>query len=65
MGITLGREFLIILGALAMGVRAGGVGLCLWGAVGLLVVGFDIAPGTSPARSCAGAGMGSPHGACK
>ena len=37
-------EFLVILGALAMGARAGGVGLGLWGAVGLLVlvVGFGI-----------------------
>ena len=43
-------EFLVILGALAMGARAGGVGLGLWGAVGLLVlvVGFGIAPASIP-----------------
>lgn len=43
-------EFLVILGALAMGARAGGVGLGLWGAVGLLilVVGFGIAPSAIP-----------------
>jgi anaerobic C4-dicarboxylate transporter len=39
-------EFLVIVGALAMGARMGDVGLGLWGAVGLLVlvVGFDVAP---------------------
>jgi len=43
-------EFLVILGALAMGARAGGVGLGLWGAVGLLVlvVCFGIAPAAIP-----------------
>jgi anaerobic C4-dicarboxylate transporter DcuA len=43
-------EFLVILGALAMGARAGGVGLGLWGAVGLLVlvVCFGIAPASIP-----------------
>src|SRR6201998_766164 len=43
-------EFLIIVGALAMGARMGGVGLGLWGAVGLLVlvVGFDVAPANIP-----------------
>ena len=43
-------QFLIILGALAMGARAGGVGLGLWGAVGLLVLtlGFGIAPASIP-----------------
>ncbi|HEY8991345.1 MAG TPA: anaerobic C4-dicarboxylate transporter [Luteolibacter sp.] len=43
-------EFLVILGALAMGARAGGVGLGLWGAVGLLVlvVCFDIVPASLP-----------------
>lgn len=37
-------EFLVIVGALAMGARSGGVGLGLWGTVGLLVlvVGFDV-----------------------
>src|SRR6478609_9471798 len=43
-------EFLVILGALAMGARAGGVGLGLWGAVGLLVLvaGFGVPPGSLP-----------------
>jgi anaerobic C4-dicarboxylate transporter len=36
MDFNLILEFLVILGALAMGARAGGVGLGLWGAVGLL-----------------------------
>src|SRR5688572_3322503 len=50
MEIKLILEFLVILGALAMGARAGGVGLGLWGAVGLLilVVGFGIAPAAIP-----------------
>src|SRR5260370_32706618 len=43
-------EFLVLAGALAMGARMGGVGLGLWGAVGLLVlvVGFGIAPAAIP-----------------
>ena len=43
-------EFLVIVGSLAMGARAGGVGLGLWSAVGLLVlvVGFDVAPADIP-----------------
>src|SRR5260221_1366636 len=43
-------EFLVLAGALAMGARMGGVGLGLWGAVGLLVlvVGFDVAPANIP-----------------
>jgi anaerobic C4-dicarboxylate transporter DcuA len=43
-------EFLVIVGALAMGARTGGVGLGLWGAVGLLVlvVGFDVVPANIP-----------------
>ena len=50
MDIKLILEFLVILGALAMGARAGGVGLGLWGAVGLLVlvVGFGIVPAALP-----------------
>jgi anaerobic C4-dicarboxylate transporter DcuA len=46
----LGLQFLVILGALMMGARSGGVGLGLWGAVGLLVlvVGFGIPPGAIP-----------------
>lgn len=43
-------EFAVIIGALAMGARTGGVGLGLWGAVGLLVlvVGFGHAPSAVP-----------------
>jgi len=50
MDIKLILEFLVILGALAMGARTGGVGLGLWGAVGLLVlvVGFGLAPAAIP-----------------
>jgi anaerobic C4-dicarboxylate transporter DcuA len=43
-------EFLVVAGALAVGARMGGVGLGLWGAVGLLVlvVAFDEAPSNIP-----------------
>src|SRR5512145_2585676 len=47
MTLKLFLEFAVLLGALFMGARAGGVGLGLWGAVGLLVlaVGFGVPPG--------------------
>ena len=50
MTIKLVLEFGVLIGALLMGARAGGVGLGLWGAVGLLVlvVGFGIPPGAIP-----------------
>lgn len=50
MSLKLILEFAVILGALLMGARAGGVGLGLWGAVGLLVlvVGFGVPPGAIP-----------------
>jgi anaerobic C4-dicarboxylate transporter DcuA len=50
MSIKLILEFAVIIGALFMGARAGGVGLGLWGAVGLLVldVGFGVPPGAIP-----------------
>jgi anaerobic C4-dicarboxylate transporter DcuA len=50
MDIKLILELAVILGALYMGARTGGVGLGLWGAVGLLtlVVGFGIAPASIP-----------------
>jgi len=43
-------EFLVLIGALFMGARAGGVALGLWGAVGLLVLvaGFGVPPGAIP-----------------
>src|SRR3954451_17322547 len=50
MTLKLVLEFAVLIGALLMGARAGGVGLGLWGAVGLLVlvVGFGVAPGAIP-----------------
>src|SRR3954464_8197805 len=50
MTLKLVLEFLVLIGALLMGARGGGVALGLWGAVGLLVlvVGFGIAPGAIP-----------------
>lgn len=50
MNIKLLLEFAVLIGALLMGARAGGVGLGLWGAVGLLVlvVGFGVPPGAVP-----------------
>lgn len=50
MSLELILEFAVLLGALFMGARAGGVGLGLWGAVGLLVlvVGFGLPPGALP-----------------
>src|SRR5262245_11395135 len=50
MSIKLILEFAVLIGALLMGARAGGVALGLWGAVGLLVlvVGFGVPPGAIP-----------------
>src|SRR4249920_3681929 len=50
MTLKLILEFAVVLGALFMGARAGGVSLGLWGAVGMLVlgVGFGIPPGAIP-----------------
>jgi anaerobic C4-dicarboxylate transporter DcuA len=50
MTVKLVLEFLVLLGALLMGARAGGVALGLWGAVGLLVLvaGFGVPPGAIP-----------------
>jgi anaerobic C4-dicarboxylate transporter DcuA len=50
MTLKLLLEFAVLIGALLMGARAGGVGLGLWGAVGLLVlvVGFGVPPGAIP-----------------
>jgi anaerobic C4-dicarboxylate transporter DcuA len=50
MSIKLILEFGVVLGALLMGAQAGGVGLGLWGAVGLLVlvVGFGVPHGAIP-----------------
>jgi len=50
MNVKLLLEFLVMIGALLMGARAGGIALGLWGAVGLLVlvVGFGVPPGAIP-----------------
>src|SRR6188508_1914984 len=50
MTLKLILEFGVLLGALLMGARTGGVGLGLWGAVGLLVLvaGFGVPPGAIP-----------------
>lgn len=50
MTVTLLLQLAVLLGAIALGARAGGVGMGLWGGVGLavLVFGFGAAPGTIP-----------------
>lgn len=50
MTLKLLLEFLVLLGALFLGARAGGVALGLWGAVGLLVLVavFGVPPGAIP-----------------
>jgi anaerobic C4-dicarboxylate transporter len=54
MSLTLILQLIVLLGAIAMGARVGGVGMGLWGGVGLaiLVFGFQAAPGRSRAKSC-------------
>jgi len=41
-------EFAVVLGALGIGARVGGIGLGLWGGVGLLALAFLGAPPTAP-----------------
>jgi anaerobic C4-dicarboxylate transporter DcuA len=50
MTFTLVIELVVLLAAIAIGARAGGVGMGLWGGLGLLVLvfGFRAAPGTIP-----------------
>src|SRR5215468_6774984 len=50
MTVKLVLQFVVLIGALFMGARAGGVGLGLWGAVGLLVLVavFGVPPGAIP-----------------
>lgn len=48
MTLTLLLEFAVVLGALAVGARVGGIGLGLWGGVGLLALAFLGAPPTAP-----------------
>jgi anaerobic C4-dicarboxylate transporter DcuA len=50
MTVKLILEFLVLMGALLIGARAGGVALGLWGAVGLLVLvgAFGVPPGAIP-----------------
>jgi len=48
--MTLALELIVLLAAIAIGARAGGVGMGLWGGVGLavLVFGFNETPGNIP-----------------
>jgi anaerobic C4-dicarboxylate transporter DcuA len=50
MSLTLILQLVVLLGAIAIGARVGGVGIGLWGGVGLaiLVFGFGAAPGSIP-----------------
>jgi anaerobic C4-dicarboxylate transporter DcuA len=50
MTMTLVVQLIVLLGAIALGARAGGVGMGLWGGLGLLVLvfGFRAAPGSIP-----------------
>ena len=50
MTLSLILQLVVLLAAIAMGARAGGVGMGLWGGVGLavLVFGFGAVPGTIP-----------------
>src|SRR4051794_32519147 len=50
MTLTLILQLAVLLGAIAIGARAGGVGMGLWGGLGLaiLVFGFRAAPGSIP-----------------
>src|SRR3954454_22118103 len=50
MTITLIVQLIVLLAAIAIGARAGGVGMGLWGGVGLLILifGFGCAPGSIP-----------------
>jgi anaerobic C4-dicarboxylate transporter DcuA len=50
MTLTLVLQLVVLLGAIAAGARAGGVGMGLWGGVGLtvLVFGFGATPGSIP-----------------
>src|SRR6188508_432749 len=46
--MSLFLEFAVVLGALGIGARVGGIGLGLWGGVGLLALAFLGAPPTAP-----------------
>jgi anaerobic C4-dicarboxylate transporter DcuA len=50
MNLKLLLEFAVLLGALLMGARSGGVALGLWGGMGVLalMVGFGVPPGAIP-----------------
>src|SRR5688572_11529329 len=50
MTVTLILQLVVLLGAIAIGARVGGVGMGLWGGVGLaiLVFGFGVPPGAIP-----------------
>ncbi len=50
MGVAFWVELLVVVGAIVMGVRMGGIGLGIWGVVGvaILVWVFGLAPGSPP-----------------
>ena len=50
MGLKILMEFAVVIGAILMGSRSGGVGLGLWGGVGVLVLsyGFGLPPTVPP-----------------
>src|SRR3954453_6019208 len=50
MSLTLALQLVVLLGSIALGARSGGVGMGLWGGVGLavLVFGFRASPGAIP-----------------
>jgi len=52
--ISIVLQFVVVLAAIWLGSRSGGVGLGLWGAVGLLIlaVGFGVSPTSPPSMSC-------------
>ena len=54
MTISIALQFVVVLAAIWMGARSSGVGLGLWGAVGLLVlvVGFGVSPTSPPIDEC-------------
>ena len=54
MDIVVLLEILVVLGAIVLGVRMGGIGLGLWGVagVGVLVFVFGMPPGSPPVRRC-------------
>ena len=52
--ILIALEGLVVVGFIALGVRAGGIGLGLWGGVGTLVLvfGFGLPPASRRSAPC-------------